>query len=243
MGPYLVSLPSTGMCTHVGTGCSLCPAPTPRDIALGTEGYQARDLVALVHKAIAHSRVESICPLSFVDELRLSPPAKKKKIPAIVNIMSESLQPSEVKRKISDAPTLIPMSPVVVAPCEYRVGRYDFLEAMKGFVPVSLRGLPLHPPGEIDFSHVGGMERVKEMLTETILWPSKVIILFHLLLLLPLLLLVVHLFHLLSCSTQSCSVSVPSDRGQECYCTEHQAQGRPSWPELWLKSLDSISSV
>lgn len=50
----------------------------------------------------------------------------------------------------------------------------DFLEALEGFVPVSLRGLPLHSAGSVDFSHIGGLENVKEILTETLSWPSKV---------------------------------------------------------------------
>ena len=50
----------------------------------------------------------------------------------------------------------------------------DFLEALEGFVPVSLRGLPLHSAGSVDFSHIGGLENVKETLTETLSWPSKV---------------------------------------------------------------------
>ena len=50
----------------------------------------------------------------------------------------------------------------------------DFCAALEGFVPVSLRGLPLHSAGSVDFSHVGGLQEVKEALTETLLWPSKV---------------------------------------------------------------------
>ena len=50
----------------------------------------------------------------------------------------------------------------------------DFVAALVGFVPVSLRGLPLHSAGSVDFSHIGGLQEVKEALTETLLWPSKV---------------------------------------------------------------------
>lgn len=50
----------------------------------------------------------------------------------------------------------------------------DFNKALEGFVPLSLRGLPLHTSGSIDFSHVGGLNAVKEMLTETLQWPIKV---------------------------------------------------------------------
>ena len=50
----------------------------------------------------------------------------------------------------------------------------DFVTALDGFVPVSLRGLPLHTAGTSDFSHVGGLEKTKRALQETLLWPSKV---------------------------------------------------------------------
>lgn len=50
----------------------------------------------------------------------------------------------------------------------------DFFAALEGFVPVSLRGLPLHSAGSVDFSHIGGLKSVKETLTETLSWPSKV---------------------------------------------------------------------
>lgn len=49
----------------------------------------------------------------------------------------------------------------------------DFVTALDGFVPASLRGLPLHKPGNVDFSHVGGLEKTKQALRETLLWPSK----------------------------------------------------------------------
>ena len=52
----------------------------------------------------------------------------------------------------------------------------DFVSALKGFVPLSLRGLPLHQSGTINFSGVGGLETVKKCLKETLLWPSKVLV-------------------------------------------------------------------
>ena len=50
----------------------------------------------------------------------------------------------------------------------------DFLAALEGFTPISLRGLPLHSAGSVDFSHIGGLDSVKDALRETLLWPSKV---------------------------------------------------------------------
>ena len=50
----------------------------------------------------------------------------------------------------------------------------DFVTALDGLVPVSLRGLPLHTTGTVSFSHVGGLEDIKQALRETLLWPTKV---------------------------------------------------------------------
>lgn len=57
---------------------------------------------------------------------------------------------------------------------DMRLSLKDFSAALEGFVPVSLRGLPLHSAGAVDFSHIGGLDNVKEILTETLSWPSKV---------------------------------------------------------------------
>ena len=95
---------------------------------------------------------------------------------------------SEIKKKISvvSASTLTPSTPrsfeIGGAPHMFKTGSlsqmyltlYDFLTALEGYVPVSLRGLPLHSSETIDFSHVGGMESNKKILIETLLWPSKV---------------------------------------------------------------------
>ncbi len=60
---------------------------------------------------------------------------------------------------------------------QMKLGLSDFQRALKGFVPVALRGLPLHKSGNIDFSGVGGLKTVKECLKETLQWPSKVCVL------------------------------------------------------------------
>ena len=45
---------------------------------------------------------------------------------------------------------------------------HDFVTALDGFVPVSLRGLPLHTAGTVNFSHVGGLETTKQVLRGTL---------------------------------------------------------------------------
>eukprot|EP00731_Ephydatia_muelleri_P030263 Em0021g786a len=49
----------------------------------------------------------------------------------------------------------------------------DFKKGIKGFVPLSLRGLSLHSSGSVTFEHVGGLAEVKQMLKETLQWPHK----------------------------------------------------------------------
>ena len=68
--------------------------------------------------------------------------------------------------------TIVPYFPSRAVTGHLSIG--DFLEALKGFVPLSLRSLSLHVAGQLDFSNVGGMEKAKATLKETILWPSKV---------------------------------------------------------------------
>jgi len=50
----------------------------------------------------------------------------------------------------------------------------DFETALNGFVPLSLKGLPLHTSSSVGFSQVGGMESVKQKLRETLQWPIEV---------------------------------------------------------------------
>ena len=51
----------------------------------------------------------------------------------------------------------------------------DFRRAVKGFVPLSLRGLSLHSSGSVGFENVGGLAEVKLTLRETLQWPHKVL--------------------------------------------------------------------
>lgn len=54
----------------------------------------------------------------------------------------------------------------------------DFLSALESYIPASLRGLSLHRSGSVSFKNVGGLEEAKRTLQETLLWPSKVTILY-----------------------------------------------------------------
>ena len=112
-----------------------------------------------------------------------SPELQRRKHPAISTVLSES--PTKPRKKFSialsstSASTLIADHPGLVTPAETvkeppKMGVEDFLNALNGFVPVSLRGLPMHSSGSVDFSDVGGLEKAKHMLRETLLWPSKV---------------------------------------------------------------------
>jgi peroxin-1 len=50
----------------------------------------------------------------------------------------------------------------------------DFVKAMTGFTPASIRNVPLHEAGELGWDDVGGLMDVKKTLKETLMWPSKV---------------------------------------------------------------------
>ncbi len=50
----------------------------------------------------------------------------------------------------------------------------DYTAALDGFTPAALRDVALHQPGELGWEAVGGLNKVKSILLETLLWPSKV---------------------------------------------------------------------
>ena len=50
----------------------------------------------------------------------------------------------------------------------------DFDTALEGFCPAALRGVNLHIAGDLSWSDVGGLSGVKNVLMETLLWPTKV---------------------------------------------------------------------
>ena len=147
---------------------------------------------------------------------------------------------SQAKKKllVVSASSLTPTTPrslerVSVSPLT-RVGSlsqmvltvHDFVMALDGFVPVSLCGLPLHTGGTVNFSHVGGLEKTKQALRETLLWPSKV----REMPLLPLPFLHCHLHPLLVPS--QCAIK------QRCGVLLY-GQARHYWLEQWPKNLDS----
>ncbi|XP_048588701.1 peroxisome biogenesis factor 1 isoform X2 [Nematostella vectensis] len=53
------------------------------------------------------------------------------------------------------------------------VSNSDIEQAITGFVPAALRGVPLHQAGHLGWENVGGLGTVKGVLQETLLWPSK----------------------------------------------------------------------
>ena len=99
--------------------------------------------------------------------------------------MSESLQLPEHQKKISLALSSASVSTLVAdiftssMEASNSVIFQDFNQALENFIPVSLRGLPLHSSGLHDFGSVGGLANVKKTLKETMLWPSKVTNVYH----------------------------------------------------------------
>lgn len=58
--------------------------------------------------------------------------------------------------------------------------RKDVGTLVKSYRPLSLWNMKLDPPGtgtKRSWDDVGGMERVKQVITETIIWPGKVCVL------------------------------------------------------------------
>ena len=51
----------------------------------------------------------------------------------------------------------------------------DFDRALIGYVPASLRNVPLHQAGDIGWKDIGGLTSVKKTLIETLQWPAKVL--------------------------------------------------------------------
>lgn len=124
-----------------------------------------------------HQKTGSTHPLRHLDLSNSLPDS---------GISSPVVIPQMKKMSVVSASSLTPTTPrnvkkVGVAPMS-RVGSlsqmvltvHDFVTALEGFVPISLRGLPLHTSGNVDFSHVGGLEKTKQRLRETLLWPIKV---------------------------------------------------------------------
>jgi len=58
----------------------------------------------------------------------------------------------------------------------------DFQWALRGFTPSVLLNVPLLPPGDLTWKDVGGLQDVRQVLEQTLLWPSKVqtVPMFHL---------------------------------------------------------------
>lgn len=161
-----------------------------RDIALRTEGFQARDLVTLVDRAVSHSQVRPLQPfISHPAQPRLSTDSA----PLVATLSSfpgTPLSSSPRKHsviKLGSSPQIQQLKKISIMSTESTVTLVqtdaeeknqprleDFRSALQGFVPLSLQGLSLHSSGSIDFSSVGGLKEAKQTLKETLLWPSKV---------------------------------------------------------------------
>ena len=164
-----------------------------RDIALRTEGFQARDLVTLLDRAVSHSQVRPLQPfISHPAQSRLSTDS----VPLVATQHSLSSFPgnplsSSPKKhsviKLGSSPQIQQLKKISIMSTESTVTLVqtdaeeknqprleDFHSALQGFVPLSLQGLSLHSSGSVDFSSVGGLKEAKQTLKETLLWPSKV---------------------------------------------------------------------
>lgn len=163
-----------------------------RDIALRTEGFQARDLVTLVDRAVSHSQVRPLQPsiISHPTHSQLSTDsvpliAMQHSLPSSLPLSCSPKKHSVIK--LGTSPKMHQLKKMSVMSTESTVTLVqtdaeeknqprleDFHTALQGFVPLSLQGLSLHSSGSVDFSSVGGLKEAKQTLKETLLWPSKV---------------------------------------------------------------------
>ncbi|EDV21232.1 uncharacterized protein TRIADDRAFT_30509, partial [Trichoplax adhaerens] len=49
----------------------------------------------------------------------------------------------------------------------------DIEKALEGYTPAALRGASLHSPGDLSWQDIGGLNDIKAVLVETLLWPSR----------------------------------------------------------------------
>ena len=160
------------------------------------EGFQAGDLANIVDRAINRAQSALSCPDILNDSDLLLTPTRKPHISSssdnISPLLSRSWPSSPLKKHkllkytVSSSPPIsrqkqtfqlaaVSTTTLVQAEAGLRLTVSDFNMALKGFVPMTLRGLAMPSAASIDFSDVGGMQKTKKTLRETILWPSKVI--------------------------------------------------------------------
>jgi len=93
-------------------------------------------------------------------------------------------------------------------------------------VPLSLHNVKLFKEKNINFSQVGGLEKAKRSITETIIWPSLVSLNYFLLLLSC-----SNFVYFLNFSILMFFVNVLLNFSQEFYCMVHQVQAKRCWQE------------
>ena len=132
-----------------------------RTVALRTEGFQVKDLSVLVDRALSNAQQRAVhsviakpygVPLLDPEQQFLGGARKKDSSATVVAgklIRGTSARGSDLTLD-------------------------DFITALESYLPAALKGLSLHSRGRINFKSVGGLTEAKKTLTETMLWPSKV---------------------------------------------------------------------
>ena len=98
----------------------------------------------------------------------------------LINMVERAVHHSERRSGGHDS-TLVPVrvhrSPSVetIAPMQPKELNYeDFQKALENYKPVPLRNIALYKPEDITFDDIGGLNYIKTLLIETMLWPVKV---------------------------------------------------------------------
>jgi peroxin-1 len=117
-----------------------------RNVALQTEGFQAKDIAILMDRAVNS--------------------AEQRKIKQVITATRKFENYNFYERDSTIGASWSSQFPIIL-------NIIDFQTALDSYKPAALKGMSLHSKGGVTFKNVGGLEDIKQTLQETLLWPSK----------------------------------------------------------------------
>jgi SpoVK/Ycf46/Vps4 family AAA+-type ATPase len=167
-------------------------------VALNCEGYLGIDLAQLIERAVhvaslrfleerrlheqsnytSHNSSPQTPHFSLSDKIRTPPPSSNKAFGGNGNSVYETKERlknnsltisniHQMDRKIDNVETTASMNLIT----------QDFIDAQKNYIPASLKGIKLYR-SNVTWDDIGGLEDVKNVLKQTLEWPSKYSFLF-----------------------------------------------------------------
>ncbi|KAI8057166.1 P-loop containing nucleoside triphosphate hydrolase protein [Syncephalis plumigaleata] len=125
-----------------------------QQVANETEGYVAADLATLIDQAMQQAVIRS---LSSISNSNNSNNSKDTDVPTgMMNGRDEKLL-------LNDSTELHSLQLTMA----------DFTKAMESYTPSSLRGVKLATASSVAWSDIGGLHEARELLLETLEWPTK----------------------------------------------------------------------